>query len=398
LDDRLQILQELLSCLGKVYGWCYDAEGNLLGTNCPDRVLDNFFSSTGCLDAVLRHGAESRFPILLSIPYGLSWSAVFEQEDGKLKRIHVFGPTINTGFSNEGISKAVQSAKITSHWRPKLIKLLQNIPVISTVNLSRYTLMLHYSVTGEQLTITDIVFHEPAMKKTGNDLTPKKDRMNTYRIERALLNMVTEGDLGYKSILNDAISASRGVQAGGIGTLEQARVTQIVFISLCTRAAIQGGLSPEIAYSRGDAYIQNILDCKTMAEAVNIGHTMYDDFINLVHKCRSNPNYSPYIQACCDYIELHAEDKISLSEIAGRIGYADYYLSRKFKAETGCSINDYIKIVKVNHAKALLLSSNLSIQEICDRLNFGSRSFFSETFKEIAGIPPAAFKEQNSRT
>ena len=152
-----------------------------------------------------------------------------------------------------------------------------------------------------------------------------------------------------------------------------------------------------MAYSRGDAYIQDILDCKTVADAAHIGHTMYDDFIHLVHKGRANPDLSPQIQSCCDYIELHAEDKLTLSEIASHIGYADYYLSRKFKTETGFSINDYIKIVKVEKAKTLLLSSDLSIQEICDRLHFGSRSFFAETFKGIAGIPPAAYREKNQK-
>ncbi len=134
-----------------------------------------------------------------------------------------------------------------------------------------------------------------------------------------------------------------------------------------------------------------------LGDRLQIGHTMYDDFIHLVHKSRSNPDYSPQIQSCCEYIELHAEDKLTLGEIASRIGSADYSLSRKFTAETGYSINDYIKIVTVEKAKTLLLVSNLSIQEICDRLHFGSRSFFAETFREIAGTPPAAFREQNTR-
>lgn len=106
--------------------------------------------------------------------------------------------------------------------------------------------------------------------------------------------------------------------------------------------------APEVAYSRGDAYIQDIPDCKTVADAAHIG-------------------------------------------------YADYCLSRKCKAETGFSINNYIKIVKVEKAKTLLLSTDMSIRDICDRLHFGSRSFFAETFKEITGIPPAAYWEQNMR-
>ena len=397
LGERLQVLQDLLSCTGKMYAWCYDAEGKLLGTNCPDKVLDQVFFSSGCMEAVQNHAKAHREPILLSNHYGLSWSAAFEFEGDELKRIHVFGPTTTTELSYDGISKAVQSAKIPNRWRPKLIKILQRIPVVSTIDFFRQTLMLHYCITGEQLTNADIAFFEPALKQGEREPVIRKDRMNTYRTEQALMHMVSEGDLNYKSVLHNAASASRGVQAGQMGSLEQVRVSQIVFISLCTRAAIQGGLSPEVAYSRGDAYIQDILDCKTVADAAHIGHTMYDDFIHLVHKGRLNPDLSPQIQSCCDYIELHAEDKLTLSEIASHIGYADYYLSRKFKTETGFSINDYIKIVKVEKAKTLLLSSDLSIQDICDRLHFGSRSFFAETFKEIAGIPPAAFREQNMK-
>ena len=37
---------------------------------------------------------------------------------------------------------------------------------------------------------------------------------------------------------------------------------------------------------------------------------MYDDFVRRVHKCRTNPKLSPQIQRCCDYIEMHLEEKI----------------------------------------------------------------------------------------
>lgn len=395
ISERLECLQELLSCTGKMYLWTYDSSGKLLETSCPDRVLNNVFSSTGCMGAVLRHAEEHCEPLVISIPYGLSWSAAFETENDQLEKIHVLGPVCSIELSYAAISKMVQSAKISHHWRPKFIQILQRIPIVSNIDFFRQTLMLHYCISGEQLTVSDITFLEPSAARAEKADIPKKDRIKTYMAEQALMRMISEGDLNYKNILQEASLASQGVQTAEIGSLEQIKVTQIVFISLCTRAAIQGGISPEIAYSRGDAYIQDVLDCKTMADATHIGHTMYDDFVHMVHKGRTNPNYSKYIQSCCDYIELHAEDKISLSDIAKNIGYSDYYLSRKFKEETGHSINDYIKFVKIERAKTLLLATDMSIQDICDQLNFGTRSFFAETFKEIAGIPPAAFREKN---
>ncbi|MBQ1316999.1 MAG: helix-turn-helix domain-containing protein [Lachnospiraceae bacterium] len=397
IGERLEALGELLSCAGRMYRWSYDAEGNLLETDCPDRVLDKAFKASGSMDAIREHAEGSREPMVVSIPYGLSWSAAYEYEEERLAKIHVLGPITPVELSAEAINRAIQNPQIPVRWRPKLIRILQRIPVMSSMDFFRITLMLHYCVTGERLTNADIFFREPDLKRPDKENAPKKDRINTYRTEQALMRMVTEGDVNYKSVLHDAASASRGVRASVAGSLEQVKVSQIVFISLCTRAAIQGGISPEVAYTRGDAYIQDIMDCRTVADAARIGHTMYDDFINMVHKRRAQETYSPQIQSCCDYIELHIEDKLSLSEIAGRIGYAEYYLSRKFKAETGTGINDYIKQAKIEKAKTLLLSSDLSIQEICDRLHFGSRSFFAETFREIAGIPPAAFREMNQK-
>lgn len=398
IDERLDCLQELLSCTGKMYSWTYDADGNVLKTNCADRVLDTVFTSNGGMDAILEHAARSRMPLILSLRYGLSWSAAFEAEEEKIVRIHVFGPIATSEISYDGIRRATQkNSKVKLRWQNKFFHMLERVPIVSTIDFFRYTLMLHYCITGEKLTNADIEFCEPDAGRKHRDQEIRKDRKNTYMVEQALMRMVTEGDLNYKEVLHNAASASRGVRTSEMGSLEQVRVSQIVFISLCTRAAIQGGISPEIAYTRGDAYIQDILDCKSIADAAHIGHTMYDDFIRLVHKGRANPEYSPQIQSCCEYIELHAEDKLTLAEIADHIGYVDYYLSRKFKAETGVNINDYIKKVKVERAKTFLIGTEMSIQDICDRLSFGSRSFFAETFKEIAGLPPAAYREQHKK-
>ena len=397
IHERVDYLLDLLSCIGTIYHWIYDENGNLLETNCPDRVLSRIFTKAGCMASVLEHFKESTLPIMLSISYGLNWFSVLETEDASPMRVHVFGPTSTSEMSFADIHRITQSSNIPSHWRSRLVKIFEKIPAVSTIDMFRYIIMFHYCVTGDRITTADIVFSEPEALKNEKEPAIKKDRMKTYMLEQALMRMISEGDLNYKSIINNAGNVSSGVHMNNMGTLDQIKISQVVFISLATRAAISGGISPEIAYSRGDAYIQDIMDCRTVADAAHIGHSMYDDFVHLVHNARVNPNLSKQVQSCCDYIELHADEKLTLSEIAKRVGYTDYYLSRKFKQETGFSINDYIKIVKIERAKTMLLASDMSIQEICDQLNFGSRSFFAEIFKEIAGIPPAEFRNINRK-
>ncbi len=397
IDERIACLRELLECNGNLFSWTYDPEGTLLDASSEELVLNTLFSSTGSMQYMLEYSRSNHAPLILSIPYNLVWSAVFETKDDEVTRIHVFGPFSTRETLSTEIRRAIARAQVPRAWLPKLMRNLERIPTIMVNQLFQYTLMLHYCVAGERLSTGDIHFQraELASQKTADH--PKGDRMQTYMAERALLKMVREGDPNYKAALSQASSISGGVGIQSSDSLTQAKISASVFTSLCTRAAIEGGISPEAAYSRGDAYIQDLIECHTMTDVVFVNHKMYEDFIMLVRKSRINPHWSKQIQSCCDYIELHSEEKLTLSFLAGRIGYANYYLSRKFKEETGVSINTYIKIVRVERAKMLLTTTQLSIQEISERLCFGTRSFFDDTFKKITGVAPAAYRAQNQK-
>ena len=397
VKERLECLEELLSCSGKIYAWTYNSSGDLIDTTCPHLILDKVFHYVGCFDAILKHSKDHKTPVMLSIPYGLNWCAALEFSGETLCSVHVFGPTTISDYSVERLERAMQGSNITLKIKSRLSRILHQLPSISTADLLRYAIMLHYCITGDILTNIDISFMDPVQNQEKVEQPPKRNRNKAYMAEQALMRMITEGDLDYKSVFQDATHVSRGVQLADMESLEQVKISQIVFISISTRAAIKGGLSPDEAYSRGDAYIQDILNCRSAADAAHIGHTMYEDFIKLVHKVHKDNGNSKLIQSCCDYIHFHAEEDLSLSEMAKHFGYADYYLSRKFKQETGRSINNYIKAVRVEKAKTLLLLPDLSIQDICDRLHFGSRSFFAETFREFAGLPPAEYRAQHKK-
>ena len=68
------------------------------------------------------------------------------------------------------------------------------------------------------------------------------------------------------------------------------------------------------------------------------------------------------------------------------------YLSAVIKELTGKSafewINDYVTL----EAKALLKSTNMTIQQISDELNFSSQTFFSKYFKRLTGMTPKEYR------
>lgn len=59
----------------------------------------------------------------------------------------------------------------------------------------------------------------------------------------------------------------------------------------------------------------------------------------------------------------------------------------------GVSINTYICQARMREAKRLLGATNLSVQEIADRLHFCSRSYISKQFKKETGMLPMEYRE-----
>jgi AraC-like DNA-binding protein len=67
-------------------------------------------------------------------------------------------------------------------------------------------------------------------------------------------------------------------------------------------------------------------------------------------------------------------------------------LSKVIKATGGKPANDWIDDHVVLEAKALLKSTNMTIEQISDALHFPSQSFFGKYFKRVTGLSPREYK------
>lgn len=68
------------------------------------------------------------------------------------------------------------------------------------------------------------------------------------------------------------------------------------------------------------------------------------------------------------------------------------YLSSTIKEVSGKLAGDWIDNYVIIEAKALLISTNLTVQEICYELNFSTPSSFTRFFKRITGMSPRKFR------
>ena len=93
-------------------------------------------------------------------------------------------------------------------------------------------------------------------------------------------------------------------------------------------------------------------------------------------------------------VDRYHRQKRFLDFYAERLGVSSKHLSRTVKRYTGIASVDWIEHYTISDAKILLRTTNLSIKEIAERLNFSSQSFFGKYFKKYEGISPKDFRRR----
>lgn len=399
-SSPIAMMQELLKCGTNIPLWHYDTEGHLLDTNAEHLVLDKVLGFIGGTRYMLEYVQSHRKPLVLGSDMGLMWCAVFESEKEALKSIYLIGPVYNAEVSVSFLEGSAERYHIDAAFRRQYVAIMKEIPVVPSLMFQQYSLMLHYCVTGERLNRSDIQYQP--RNKVINPLPteadpPKYDRIQTYLSEQSLLQLLQEGSINYKQAVSQAEHLFSPIHPRHRQSLQKAIITATSFTALCAREAIRAGISTDTAYAIADGYIDTMTQCKTLSDLTSLNLSMFEDFLFRVRKHRTNPKVSSQIRSCRDYIELHAEQELKLSELANHVGYSEYYLSRKFKREMGVSISSYIRYVRVEHSKMMLVSSGVPISQIADSLHFASSSHYSESFREVTGKTPQQYRAENQK-
>lgn len=102
------------------------------------------------------------------------------------------------------------------------------------------------------------------------------------------------------------------------------------------------------------------------------------------------------MRKAAQYIADHCHENISVTRLAEHCGYSKDHFTRKFKETYGCTPRQYISAAKLNHAKQLLLTTDMSIWEVADALGFRDAGHFTNFFSSKTQLSPSFFRK-NSR-
>ncbi len=98
------------------------------------------------------------------------------------------------------------------------------------------------------------------------------------------------------------------------------------------------------------------------------------------------------IRAVQSYIEEHFEHSISLAQLAAAAGLSSFHFLRAFKQTLGVTPCQYVLDRRMERAKSLLKSSDMSVGEIGLCVGFEHASHFTRAFRRTVGIAPSIYR------
>lgn len=98
------------------------------------------------------------------------------------------------------------------------------------------------------------------------------------------------------------------------------------------------------------------------------------------------------VREICKQINENVKSSASLTYFAHKYGYSATYLGKIFHNLTGVTFSQYLANARINQAKSLLLTSDLSVTEIAEQLGYYDPCHFIRQFKSIVGCSPNSYR------
>lgn len=140
-----------------------------------------------------------------------------------------------------------------------------------------------------------------------------------------------------------------------------------------------------------ELHMVNIYSIQKLDEIEVLIKKVLREVLDMMKGQQEAPNHA--IHVVKKYIMEHYKENLSLSLLAEKVYLSTRYLSAMFIQETGCGLNKYIKNVRMDEAKKLLLNSNMKVADICQQVGYSNVSYFCKSFKDSFGMTPDKYRE-----
>lgn len=142
---------------------------------------------------------------------------------------------------------------------------------------------------------------------------------------------------------------------------------------------------------RMTAAVEKSYGCTTFAELELLLWQVVDELEEQMLREQDTPKHT--IAMVEQYIKEHYDEILSLDILADKVYLTPHYLSSIFIQEKNIGINKYIKNVRMEKARELLLETNMKINDICEKVGYSNLSYFCRCFRNEYGVTPDQYRK-----
>ena len=93
-----------------------------------------------------------------------------------------------------------------------------------------------------------------------------------------------------------------------------------------------------------------------------------------------------------EWWESHADERLTLADVAARAGLSVRTLNRRFHEQTGRTPMQWVTAVRIRRAQELLERTDHGVDRIAHLVGFASPAHFRVQFKRLSGVSPQAYR------
>lgn len=114
-------------------------------------------------------------------------------------------------------------------------------------------------------------------------------------------------------------------------------------------------------------------------------------------KTLTRETYAKRIERVADYLIDHLDSDVDLHRLAEEAHLSAYHFHRIYHGMTGETVAETIRRLRLHRAALKLISSDIAIATLAKEAGYGSVQSFNRAFSQAYAIPPAAYREKQSR-
>lgn len=94
------------------------------------------------------------------------------------------------------------------------------------------------------------------------------------------------------------------------------------------------------------------------------------------------------------YLRKHYRENLTVELIAAHFNYHAGHINRVMRRSTGTTIHTYLVRCRMDAAKTLLLSTDMTVSQVAEEVGIESEAYFCNSFKKLTGITPKEYRRR----